>query len=177
MENACRSPIFIELQTFFVNAVRIVNDRPLTTVSNQPNGMLPITPSCFLGQHLSPNTPLCGVHNNRDLRMNFLCNCTFASLLWSSWIKSYISILQGRSTWRTLGSYLVPGSLYLRVMPKTLPKGGLSPWFNKLPAPSNKYESNLCGEQQCRLLLEMPQQKSFSRSKTSYRICLRSVLS
>ena len=55
MENARYTPTPIELQTFFVNAVRIVNDRLLTTVSDQTNDLLPITPSGFLGQHLSPN--------------------------------------------------------------------------------------------------------------------------
>ena len=52
MENARRTPALIELQTFVVDAVRIVNDRPLTTVSDQPNDLLPITPSCFLGPEL-----------------------------------------------------------------------------------------------------------------------------
>ena len=52
MENARRTPALIELQTFVVDAVRIVNDRPLTTVSDQQNDLLPITPSCFLGPEL-----------------------------------------------------------------------------------------------------------------------------
>ena len=53
MDNARRLPTLIELQTFTVETVRIVNDRPLTTPSDQPND-LPITPSCFLGQKLAP---------------------------------------------------------------------------------------------------------------------------
>ena len=60
LENSRRTPNLIELQTFFLDAVRIVNDRPLTSVSDQPNDLSPITPSSFLGQHLSPNTPLRG---------------------------------------------------------------------------------------------------------------------
>ena len=59
---SCRSSSpkaeLIELQTFTLDAVRIVNDRPLTTPSDQPNDLLPITPSCFLGQQLAPNSPL-----------------------------------------------------------------------------------------------------------------------
>ena len=41
----------IELQTFASNAVRIVNDRPLTTVSDQLDDLSPIT-SPFLGVKL-----------------------------------------------------------------------------------------------------------------------------
>ena len=78
VENTRRMPTLIELQTFFVNAVRIVNDRPLTTVSNQPNDLLPISLSCFLGQHLSSNTPPGGANDKGDLRKDFLYNATLA---------------------------------------------------------------------------------------------------
>ena len=47
--HARRLPNLIKLQTFTLDAVRIVNDRPLTTLSDQPNDLLPISPSCFLG--------------------------------------------------------------------------------------------------------------------------------
>ena len=49
MGRARRKSTLIELQTFASDAVRIVNDRPLTTPSDQPNDLKPITPSCFLG--------------------------------------------------------------------------------------------------------------------------------
>ena len=52
MDNARRLPTLIEMQTFTVEAVRIVNDRPLTTPSDHFNDLLLITPSCFLGQKL-----------------------------------------------------------------------------------------------------------------------------
>ena len=108
-----RTPSLIELQTFFVDAVRIVNDRPLTTVSDHPNDLAPITPSCFLGQHLSPNTPLCGFHDKGDLRKDFLYNATPVHCFWLSWMQSYIPTLQGRSKWRTLASNLVAMQLVL----------------------------------------------------------------
>ena len=44
MGEARRKPSLIELQTF---AVRIVNDCPLTTLSNKPNDLMPLTPACF----------------------------------------------------------------------------------------------------------------------------------
>ena len=44
-----RKPSLTELQTFVSDAVRVVNDRPLDTVSSVPNDLSPLTPACFLG--------------------------------------------------------------------------------------------------------------------------------
>ena len=74
--DARRKPSLIELQTFFFDAVRIINDRPLTTPSDQPNDLCLITPSSFLGQHLAPNTPICDVHDKGDLRKDCVYNST-----------------------------------------------------------------------------------------------------
>ena len=53
---ARRKPSLIELQTFVSDAVRFVNDRPLTSVSTHPDDLLPISPSPFRGQQLAPYT-------------------------------------------------------------------------------------------------------------------------
>ena len=87
MDDARRLPILIELQTFTVETIRIVNDRPLPTSSDQPNDLLPITPSCFLEQKLAPCTPLGEPHNNGDLRRDYIHNSTLAHQFWLSWIK------------------------------------------------------------------------------------------
>jgi len=71
-----RKPTLIELQTFFSNAVRIVNDRPLTSVSSFPNDLAPITPASFLGQQLAPNTPVGTFHDLGNLRRDYLYNAT-----------------------------------------------------------------------------------------------------
>ena len=113
IKNTRRTPTIIELQTFVIEAVRIVNDRPLTTVSDQPNHLSPKTPSSFLGQNLSPNTPICGFHDKEDLRKDFLYDATLAHRFWLWWMKSYATSLQGRNKWRTVRPNLVPGQLVL----------------------------------------------------------------
>ena len=113
LEPVRRKPSLIELQTFFSDAVRSVNDRPLTTLCDQPNDLCPITSSTFLGQHLSLNTPVCTVHNNGDLRRDFVYNSTLAHRFWLRWMKAYLPSLQGRRKWRTLRNNLVPGQLVL----------------------------------------------------------------
>ena len=111
--NTRRLPFLIELQTFFADAVCIVDDRPLTTVSDHPNDFSPITPSSFLGQHLSPNTHLCGYHDKGDIRKDFLYNSSLAHRFWLSWLRSYIPSTQGRNKCSTLKTKLVPGQLVL----------------------------------------------------------------
>ena len=110
---ARRKPSLIELQTFASDAVRIVNDRPLTTLSDKPNDLKPLTPSCFLGQHLAPNTPVSTFHDKGDLRKDYLYNASLAQKFWSCWMKSYLPTLQGRAKWRTLRNNLTVGQLVL----------------------------------------------------------------
>ena len=110
---ARRKPSLIELQTFTSDAVRIVNDRPLTTLSSRPNDLMPITPSSFLGQGLAPNTPLSTFHDRGDLRRDFTYNATLAHKFWLSWVKGYLPTLQGRGKWRVTRENLAPGQLVL----------------------------------------------------------------
>ena len=63
------------------DAVCIVNDRPLISVSSHPNDLLPVSPSSFLGQQLAPYTPICRFHDRGDLRRDY---CIMSPLLISS---------------------------------------------------------------------------------------------
>ena len=62
MGEARRLPSLIELQTFFSDAARIVNDRPLTSASSEPNDLSSLT------QQLSPYTSFNAFHDGVDLR-------------------------------------------------------------------------------------------------------------
>lgn len=108
-----RKPTLIELQTFTLDAVRIVNDRPLTAVSDQPNDLAPICPSSFLGQQLSPYSPIGTFHDRGDLRRDYLYNANLAHKFWLSWVKGYLPTLQARVKWRVAKNNLVPGQLVL----------------------------------------------------------------
>ena len=113
LQNTRRMPSLIELQTFFSDAVRIVNDRPLTTLSDQPNDLAPISPSSFLGQELAPNTPLGECHDTGDLHRDYLYNSNLAHRFWLGWMQSYLPFLQGRNKWRVLQKNLTVGQLVL----------------------------------------------------------------
>ena len=78
-------------------------------MSDQPNDLLPITPSCFLVHGLAPNTPLGKFHDKGDLRRDYTYNATLAQKLWLSWAKGYFANLQGRKKMENL----YPGQLVL----------------------------------------------------------------
>ena len=66
-EACCKSSL-IKLHTFVYNAVRIVNDHLLTSVSIHLNDLLPIFPSSFLSQQLALYIPISTFHDQADLR-------------------------------------------------------------------------------------------------------------
>ena len=113
LDKARRKPSLIELQTFTSDAVDNVNDRPLTTLSDKPNDLAPLTHSSFLGQRLDPNTPISAFHNQGDLRRDFMYNARLAHRFWLSWVKGYLPTLQGRSKWRVTRENLSPCQLVL----------------------------------------------------------------
>ena len=77
-------PSLIELQMFMSDAVRIINDRPLTTINDKLNDFAPLCPSSFLGQQLALYTPVRTFHDRSDLRRDYLYNATLAQRFWES---------------------------------------------------------------------------------------------
>jgi len=113
MGEARRRPSLIELQTFASDAIRIVNDRPLTILSDKPNDLMSLSPSCFLGQQLAPNSPVSAFHEKGDLRRDYVYNATLAQRFWLTWLRGYLPCLHGRNKWRTIWDNLVVGQLVL----------------------------------------------------------------
>ena len=80
-------------------------------MSSVPNDLSPLTPACFLGQQLAPNTPVGAFYNTGDLRRDYVCNATLAHKFWLCWIKGYLPTLQGKSKWRVTRENLSVGQL------------------------------------------------------------------
>ena len=124
---ARRKLSLIELQTFVSDAVRIVNDRPLTSVSSHPNDLLSISPFSFLGQQLAPYTPISAFNDRGDLRRDYLYNVILANKFWKFWCKDYLPTLQGRGKWRVACQNLAEGQLVLVENAKDTNKHGTYP--------------------------------------------------
>ena len=113
LDNTRRRSSLTEVQAFMSDAVRIVNDRPLTTLRSEPNDYSPLSPSCFLGQQLAPHTPLSAFHDSGDLRRDYIYNVDLAHRFWLSWVKGYLPTLQGRGKWRSVRENISSDQLVL----------------------------------------------------------------
>ena len=98
--------VLIELE-IFADALRIVDDGPIITPSDQPDDLSTITPLCFLGNIFY--LTLC-LFEKGDLRRDFMYDSTLVDKFW---MKSYLPTLQGCNKWRVLQTKLVPGQLVL----------------------------------------------------------------
>ena len=60
LQTATHKPSLMELITFCSNAVRVVNKRPLTALSNDSRDLAVVTPASLLTPAFDPYTPVGG---------------------------------------------------------------------------------------------------------------------
>lgn len=104
---------FEELATLFAQIEAIMNSRPLTHLSENPNDLAPLTPGHFLvGRSLmslpSPEVKALSVNRYQliqRLRQHF----------WSRWSRDYLTTLQQRVKWKTNKGFIKIDDLVLVV--------------------------------------------------------------
>ena len=109
------------LRTLLAVATGIINRRPITRVSVDPEDMEPLTPSHFLfpcgiptprlSGDILPTTPLDG----SGLRRSMDVLRPVVDGLWKRWLREYVPSLQQRSKWLCEKRPLEVGSLVLVV--------------------------------------------------------------
>ena len=93
---------FEELQTLTTQVEGILNSRPITTISSDPNDLVPLTPGHFLiGDSLTsyPEPTLENIPSNRLSRWQHVEQ--LRQHLWRRWIQEYLHQWQQRSKWFT----------------------------------------------------------------------------
>ena len=110
------------LQTLFAEAERIINSRPITSVSDDAKDPEPITPSHLL--LLKPNGCLppgvfikADMHVSRWRQMHYMAN-----LFWRRWTRDYLPSLQMREKWQRPHVNVKPQDLVLLV-DSNMPRG------------------------------------------------------
>ncbi len=87
------------LQTVFCEVESIVNNRPLTKVSDDVNDLSTLTPNHFLMFQDGPK-PIPGVFNQSDmLKKRWRYVQHLSNQFWKRWIREYLPQLQRRSKW------------------------------------------------------------------------------
>jgi len=101
------------LHTLLCSVEAIINNRPLTTVSTDPNDLTPLTPNHLL--ILRPAKALPGEFRDADLycRNRWRQVQYLADVFWTRWIKEYVPHLQRRSKWLWSKKNLETGDVVL----------------------------------------------------------------
>jgi len=102
------------LATLFCKVESIVNGRPITKLSNDPNDLRPLTPNHLLLFKANPSTKPPGKFVLQDLyrkrwrQVEYLTN-----LFWTRWTKEYLPLLQMRPKWSEVKRNMHKGDLVL----------------------------------------------------------------
>lgn len=101
------------LPTLMCIVENIVNNRPLTKLSNDPDDPLPITPNCLILFRTNVLLPP-GLFTERDrYRRSWRQIQYLADVFWRRWVKEYLPTLQVRQKWTNVITNLKPNDLIL----------------------------------------------------------------
>ena len=102
-------------RTLLTEVEAIVNDRPLTTVSDSPDDLQPLSPAQLLTQKSSVVMPPPGVFQKGDmyLKQRWRYVQYLANQFWTRWRREYLSTLQERQKWNTEKRHLQVGDIVL----------------------------------------------------------------
>lgn len=112
---------FEELNTFTTEVEDILNSRPITTISSDPNDLMVLSPAHYLiGKPITslPETDLSSVPVNRMSTWQHITKVR--QDFWTRWNLEYLNELQMRNKWQKDGSNLDVGTVVL-IKEKNLP--------------------------------------------------------
>lgn len=101
----------------------ILNDRPITKLSEDPNDLEALTPNHLLTMKAKPILPP-GLFEKTDcyIKRRWRQTQYISDLFWKRWLKEYLPLLQERQRWTKERRSLVPGDIVL-VADSTAPRG------------------------------------------------------
>lgn len=102
------------LHTFPCQVESILNDQPITKVSEDPNDLDPITPNHLLIMKKKTILPS-GPFDEKDqyARRRWRQVQYLSDLFWKRWIKEYLTLLQERQKWNKEIRHFQPGDIVL----------------------------------------------------------------
>ena len=103
----------LELRTLLAEIKSIVNNRPITAVSDDPADFTALTPSHFLRQRVAQLPPGVFLSENKSSRRRWRKVQFLVDHYWKRWIKEYLLGLQRRPKWVKLKRDVQSGDLRL----------------------------------------------------------------
>lgn len=109
--------------TVLCEAEAMLNDRPITKLSQDPNDLEALTPNHLLLLKGKPILPPGLFNKDEAYARRRLKQCQYISdLFWKRWIREYLPLLQERQKWKQQKRNFVPGDLVM-VMDSSAPRG------------------------------------------------------
>ena len=87
-------PNLSELITFCSNAVRVINECPITALSEDPRDFAVVTPASLLTPSFETYFPVGKAHDRDHLRRDYRFNLDLADRFWKSWVAFYLPTLR-----------------------------------------------------------------------------------
>lgn len=106
---------FEELYTVLTQIEAVLNSRPLTPLSNDPNDLQALTPGHFLIGDVITAAPESDIQDTNINRLSRYQKLQYmVQHFWTRWSKEYLHTLQQREKWRTQkGNQIQPGTMVL----------------------------------------------------------------
>ena len=113
-----------EMATIFAEVKSIVNSRPLTYLSDDPNDLRPLTPNHLLLGRASVDVPHGPYEDTKNLHRRFQYVQTLVNNFWSRFIAEYIPklIAAGRSKWQNKEIQIKKDDIVL-IVENNVPRG------------------------------------------------------
>ena len=100
----------------------MLNNRPLTSVSDDVTVLEPLTPNHFLIGRGNPNFRSNTLNEaDIDLRKQWKSVQAASSVFWKQWVEEYLPLLTQQQKWRTQIRNFEPGNLVL-ISNKNIPR-------------------------------------------------------
>ena len=109
------------LTTLMCEVEAIVNSRPLTTVSDNPDDLQPLTPTHLLTLGSPEAAPCISVEQDKYAAKTWKQVQYLADVFWKRWVKEYLPTLQERSKWTTRMRNLQIGDIVI-IVDEKLPR-------------------------------------------------------
>lgn len=111
------------LHTVMCEVEAILNDRPITKLSDDPNDLEPLTPNHLLLLKGKPALPP-GLFDSSDMYVKRRWKQVqyISDLFWKRWVREYLPLLQERQKWNQRKRSLVPGDVVV-IMDSSAPRG------------------------------------------------------
>jgi hypothetical protein len=110
------------LLTVIAETERILNDRPITRLSDDPNDLRPLSPNDILLLRANSCSPIGKFSDADNYRKCWRQAQCLANTFWKRWIREYLAVLQERQKWTRRFQNLKVGDLVL-VADINVPRG------------------------------------------------------